>query len=143
MKAHDADITKLVAVPSEEWAYIAGFFDGEGYVAVKTYFDKHAGMTVHNAEVRIGQKRRDVLDWISERFPAKIYKTEREGSHIHHLVISGNKSVALFLTLIQKYVIEKKDQVELILQFCKERKELTQEQKDTVVVQLRDMKRSA
>ena len=95
--------------------YVAGFFDGEGSCAVKTY--KSKGREYERLVARIAQVDRRVLDQIVEYYGCgqvveKYDKRAAErGWKICHEVVFTNLSARKLLVSIEPFLIVKKDHV--------------------------------
>jgi hypothetical protein len=147
MNEKELDIDRLLQVKDVEWAYIAGFFDGEGSVGVyhRTAGGNAKGAIYYTTMVQISQKRRAVLDWMVERtgLGTVMQYKDRRTHDMHKWYVQGNSSCLTFLRFIAPYVIEKKDQVELAVHFCRNFKNMTNDARDNVIELISDMKRSA
>ena len=62
---------------TEDEAYLAGLFDGEGYVGVQYVKAYKNGKRYKRLSVHVTQQRREVLDWIQEQLG---YGTIHKGS---------------------------------------------------------------
>jgi len=149
MRVKNLDLERLMSIPDVELAYIAGFFDGEGCVGIGRRGFQNNGAAVFNTYIDISQKKREVLDWIAERFTGTVrWRPNGTGSHnpgggLWVWRIDGNLQCATILKLIKRFVIVKRDQVELVLQFCETRHAITDVQKDNLVSLVKEAKRSA
>lgn len=139
MATKELDVDRYLSMTDVERAYIAGFFDGEGLVGVYRHKNKFAkNGLAHEVRVSMTQKKREVLDWIASRLGGNI----RWGKDVWIWELHGNKQCPLFLRLIVKYTIVKRDQIEMALQFCKAYQEMTVEQKDNVVEMIKLAKKA-
>jgi len=96
----------FVARLSPQW--LAGFFDGEGCVGV------YANTSYTKLDVNISQKNPGILAIISLKFPAKVSYSKKDDTY--HIAWSGRNAIPV-LEFIKDYVIVKKRQVELALEF--------------------------
>jgi len=114
----DSDITKMVPTVSD-LAYIAGFFDGEGYVAIskhdKTKKWNQLGFTLI---VVIGQVNPFPLIFIRQFFGGHLRRENAKGNKraIWMWTISS-KTAYDFLQEIYPYLKVKKDECNLAFQF--------------------------
>ena|SRR3990167_10228679 len=89
--------------------YIAGFFDGEGYVGF--------GFRMR-PEVRIVHTYLPVLEQLKELYGGGIYprkKTPVRHKIAYDWVLVDSQKVYKFLSDIRPYLLEKKERVELVL----------------------------
>jgi hypothetical protein len=109
------------------WAYLAGLIDGEGsFVIQKTSVDKIAKSSKclspkYLAYFCIGMVDKEPLDLIQETIGAgKVYE-ERvpERRSIWRIRFAGRLSLMPFVENLLPYLIVKKKQAELMLDFCK------------------------
>lgn len=101
--------------------YMAGFFDGEGYVgAYRTDYTRKSGKEEHTMAVRviIGQKYPEVLQLAHEIWGGSIYSEidKRTGNTFWRWEIRGRKA-SDFVIAIQPYVIVKARQCKLVLEY--------------------------
>jgi hypothetical protein len=93
--------------------YVAGFFDGEGFVHSST--DKRGILIM---KVGIAQKRPEIIVALLAMFPSgcfQAYKTK--GAKCHSITWNGVNAHD-FLKYIQPYVVLKKPQVDLALEYA-------------------------
>jgi len=97
-------------------AYFAGFFDGEGYVGV-SHSEKNKYMVL---SVTVTQNTLPVLEMLRERFGGNIifpkHYYEKAGKASYTWAIYSETALN-FLNTIKDFVIVKKAQVEIALQF--------------------------
>jgi hypothetical protein len=98
-------------------SYIAGFFDGEGYIGILKRKRKEWN-TEYFLQISIGQKDGAIMNWIKESFGGNIYLVKRDNSYSW---IVSNKVAHNFLKNIIPFLKYKKPQAELGLQFYKNR----------------------
>ncbi|MDE2233851.1 MAG: hypothetical protein KGJ90_07160, partial [Patescibacteria group bacterium] len=60
--------------------YMAGFFDGEGYVGLMKRVRKGKYIE-YFLQMSIGQKDGAVMDWVVENFGGHLHKVKRDGSY--------------------------------------------------------------
>lgn len=98
-------------------AYMAGFFDGEGYVGILKR--KRGNWNIeYFLQLSIGQKDGATMDWITENYGGKTYLVKRDGTFYW---TCSNKMALNLLTQIVPYLKYKKPQAELALEFYKNR----------------------
>lgn len=97
-------------------AYMAGFFDGEGYIGL---LKRNRGKYIeYFVQMAIGQKDGATMDWIKENFGGHIHHVKRDGSYFW---IASNRAAFRILKRILPYLKYKKPQAEMALQFFDER----------------------
>ncbi len=106
--------------------YLAGFFDGEGYVGISTHSCKAIGKkpwiqirpraTITNTDLRILKQIQEYLVFIgcksSIRIKSRYNKLHKVG---YNLEIEEMKSVHIFLVSIVPYLVIKKDKAENVI----------------------------
>lgn len=107
--------------------YLAGFFDGEGYIGLHKHKDNRVkkGFTI-NAMVCVSNTDKSILNKIRVTIPyGKVRKKiDKEGSKIvYELIIQDLKGIETFLSLIKDDLLIKRKRAELMLKFCNLRKE--------------------
>lgn len=99
---------------STDLAYLAGFFDGEGYVGIR--INKRNGCEFKTLHVSIGQAHEGIVKKLQEWYGGSIHTYEpREGrkitKHFYQWSIVGLRALR-FLHDIYPYVIVKKEQID-------------------------------
>lgn len=84
--------------------YIAGFFDGEGHVAIS------ASLQV---QVCITQKKKEVLQLIMNKYGGHLYQAKR--NPVWTLKICGKEKISIFLKAISPHLVVKKREAEIAL----------------------------
>lgn len=98
-------------------AYMAGFFDGEGYVGIlkRTRKGKYLEYFI---QISIGQKDGKVMDWVKENFGGNLYVIKRDGSYYW---TASNKVAYNVLKRIEPYLRYKKPQAEMAIRFFEDK----------------------
>jgi hypothetical protein len=96
--------------------YIAGFFDGEGCITsqlqyITGKYEKYPRVSV---QITITQKSTIVLNEIQKMYGGTV---RLKGSGCSVLNITGKDKMHKFLTDITPYLVEKKEQAEIALEF--------------------------
>lgn len=103
-----------------EIGYYAGLFDGEGHIAIgkkAKYFQPQIEVTMVNKE--IPQRFRDTFGGcILTRKRNHKNKNWRDATM---WCLTGFEHIVNFLTIIRPYLIEKKEQAEIMIKFCNSR----------------------
>jgi len=106
----------------EDCAYIAGIFDGEGTAQIQTHKGKcRLGYNI-SPRIQIPNNNKDLIDWIHNKLPEFTLWTRSPRKITHAisyvLVISRVNDIIEFINQILPYLIVKRKQCELILQYC-------------------------
>ena len=109
-------------VSSEEWAYLAGLIDGEGTIAL--YSNSHGGSNnCYVTVVRVSNTNLDLINWIVEKFGARIveYNRERSSSFGHKRLYraewASRYEVGTILQGVLPYLTAKKELAENLMNF--------------------------
>lgn len=96
--------------------YMAGFFDGEGYVGISTSNKKYDSLSLR---VLIGQRDKKPLELAQKRWGGAIWNSvdSRNGRDHYRWDIKGQIATK-FLSEIQPYLVVKKKQVKYALIFA-------------------------
>jgi hypothetical protein len=107
----------------ESLKWMAGFFDGEGYVGI--HFHQQGNFPTPKLTVQVTNTDTRALAIFHERFGGSKWRSypPKTGAKPHHLKVyrwTLNSAKALaFLEVIAPHLIVKKEQVELAIQFWK------------------------
>lgn len=93
-----------------QWAYLAGFLDGEGCISAPA----RANGISHGAQITAKQKYSDPLDWIMATFNVG----HISGKKIHRWKVSQRQQVLWLLENILPYLTLKRDQAEAAIELC-------------------------
>lgn len=98
-------------------AYLAGFFDGEGYVGINHTGRDAFGKYYFNVRCIIGQKHPEVLEVYAEIYEGRVYKRIDKRTESEHFIldVSGKKAERMLRDILP-YSIEKKEQIKLALE---------------------------
>jgi len=95
-------------------AYIAGFFDGEGCVRIK---QANQGGNSYYVWVAITNSHKPTLDYIASIFGGKVRRAEKKvNKWVYHYLITASEAVDMLKT-IRCFVREKRKQVDLAISF--------------------------
>lgn len=103
---------------SNTLSYMAGFFDGEGYIGILKRKRKAPWNTEYFIQMSIGQKDGGTMDWVMDNFGGHLHLVRRDSSYYW---IASNKQAYQILKLITPYLKYKKPQAELAIKFYEER----------------------
>lgn len=108
---------KVESLTTEDLAYMAGFFDGEGSITIhQNYRPSPRGKSPnHTLQVGIGNIDPRVLTWIHSHFGGS-FTIRRRRSPRHRIVaqwIIRCSKAALFLEAIRPFIRMKRDQVDV------------------------------
>jgi hypothetical protein len=103
-------------------AYIAGLFDGEGYVGVHYNLRSHPERTNFGHEgfgcgLSITNRNLDCLKFVQRHFEGHINTNKKTGCYKWNL--TGAKNITIFLNMLMPYLIVKKHQAYLTLGYLK------------------------
>lgn len=106
---------------NEMWAYIAGFFDGEGHVSVIGHFDKryqkyfyimHIGFTNTNKEII-----HKLIEWIDEQYSLRTYKKLLGNAKMVYKLYYSGVVAKRVLEKMLPYIVVKKEKAIIALKF--------------------------
>ena len=107
-------------------AYIAGFFDGEGCIRIK---HANQGGNSYYIWVAITNSNKTILDYIANLFGGSVRKAEkRTNKWIYHFLITSSEAVDMLKTILG-FLKEKREQAELAINFHKNKEKLNPNQK--------------
>jgi hypothetical protein len=96
--------------------YAAGFFDGEGCVAIR----KRTDPLQYQLVAIVGNTDKGVLEWWVERFGGSLYTKKADARPKHRQMFvweTRSKKAATFLEQIRPYVRVKGNQIDAALEF--------------------------
>ena len=129
------DIEKVLTLTSEEIAYIAGFFDGEGSVVI-AYQTRSKTPCVY---VSLYQQRPAVLHWIASYFSGKVIHSPTKSTFDWR--IGGQTPVRCFLRLVRPYLRVKLLEVEEALALLERKEKYTIEEIDAARARMKEYKK--
>lgn len=113
-------------ITEEDWAYAAGFFDGDGNIYIrKRKGKKEIWNSTYSINVSIGNTDKDIIIWLKDKFGGGIrnhIKQKEYHKQAYQWRVSG-KIAYNFLKLIYPYLILKKYQAGLSIEFYEFMKE--------------------
>ncbi len=96
-------------------AYIAGFIDGEGYVAL----EHHRGLSAshYRPVIKIANTNKEIIDWFKESFGGTFEtRVPKNKKHkVSYVWVYSGKKLEPFIRKILPYLRQKKPQAEIIL----------------------------
>lgn len=107
----------LDGIPLIEWAYIAGLFDGEGWVGIVRRTGRNGRCILM---ISLGNTNRPVIDWLKAKLRGHVAEgsPKRDPRWKHHWVWSANQThAAAILRNIAPFLIIKKPATDLALLF--------------------------
>ena len=136
----DADLDRIIALPVEERAYIAGFFDGEGSVGI------YRNGRMFAVSVTFVQKNPAILLWIQEIFGGVLVATKPEHSLYStemgfQLRYTSKDHVTVILRTLRPYIRVKKEQVDAVFNFM-QTPDMSIEDKTNIVELVKTLKRA-
>ena len=108
----DDNLSDMDLLTTEELAYIAGFFDGEGYIGIV----KNQGLRLI---VSITNTKVGILYWLKGLFGGSVCKGQRPSQNQKPIYVWTivSREAAMFLYKIQPYLRLKEELAELGLEF--------------------------
>jgi hypothetical protein len=100
-----------------DWAWLAGFIDGEGTITLSLYRKRDNTHGLY-PEIIVAQKDRWVLDYIHQSVGMGSIKKNGNGSHVWY--VRGTKVKALLDQLLSHLVV-KQESAKLLIEFCERR----------------------
>ncbi len=100
----------------EKSIYMAGFFDGEGYIGLLKRVRKEKYLE-YFIQLSIGQNDGAIVDWIKENFGGNCYLVKRDNSFYW---TASNRNAYNILKEITPFLKYKKPQAELALKYFDE-----------------------
>lgn len=111
-------------------AYLAGFIDGEGCLAInkRKHKNKFGEWIGYSAYLDLANVNKEVMEFIKNEFQisSKIYENKQKGNRktAYRLRLNKTESKKIIL-LIQNLLIVKKNQAKIFLDFCNNSKNET------------------
>lgn len=103
-----------------ELPYVAGIFDGEGYITINKYRHPSGRHIRYQLHVGIGMTDKPVIEAIAKQFGgmSTSYKSPKKVTHrrVFEWRVSS-KSAVPFLKAVQPWLMVKKEQAKLVLEF--------------------------
>lgn len=122
---------------TNEIAYVAGFFDGEGCVRIK---QASQGGNSYYIWVAITNSNKETLDYIANLFGGMVRRAEKTVNKvIYHFLITSSEAVEM-LKVLSPFLQEKKKQAELAIIFHDTKSVLTPEDKKRMYEKMRKLK---
>jgi hypothetical protein len=114
--------TVLYNNPQQSAAYIAGFIDGEATIRVRRQANR---ASQYHPQIKIAQKSRAVLDYVAGCFGGWIreyqpHSLNGRACRAFEWTLEGREAVLRIMLAIQPYVIVKRPQVALMIEFIRE-----------------------
>ncbi len=100
----------------ERAIYLAGFFDGEGYIGLLKRI-KRKKYLEYFVQIAIGQNDGATLDWIKDNFGGNCYLIKRDNSFYWS---ASNRAAYTILKEIYPFLRYKKPQAELAIKYFEE-----------------------
>ncbi|MDQ1328103.1 MAG: 2 protein, partial [Candidatus Poribacteria bacterium] len=99
-------------------AYTAGYIDGDGCIYLGKFIQKPKLITVYEYSIQIVSVKREVLDWLQGIYGGSVKKKPFKEKHrdTFCLTVKGRES-AYLAQAIQFFLVEKKDQCSMLVQF--------------------------
>jgi DNA-binding CsgD family transcriptional regulator len=128
---HYNDLRNTVSIKNNhpEWfkGYLAGLVDGEGTIGIEKASRNDRKNPHFKPIVKISNTCKEALDYIIEqvggfKFAIKSGRMSKNSKKaVYDIVLVRHKDVEAFLEMILPYLLIKRRQAELVIQFCKSR----------------------
>lgn len=119
--SHSRKSTPLgpLVLPVQELAYIAGFFDGEGMIAISKCKPKGRTNYSYNVVIKVSQSQRAIIDWIHDRLGGWILikKFKRKEQRDHFSLTQKSLKATRILEALLPYLLVKKQQAQAAIKF--------------------------
>ena len=119
-------IVETIKITREERAYIAGFLDGEGTIALYSTIDYRTNKPLYRPCLHIYNTDKEVLTWIASKIGGNLNTEKRqqlEWKRKYILDISSIPHIKQVLILLIPYLHIKRKQAEIVLEYCSSRLE--------------------
>jgi len=120
---------QLETISREEVSWLAGIIDGEGHIVLFNNYapTSHqyrisANIGITNSDLRILAKVTDILYRNGNKFYYRIKKANNRSKWCMTVIVGGYRNCQKLLELVIPYLVGKKDQAEVMLQFIRHRK---------------------
>lgn len=100
-------------ISNTDWAYAAGFIDGDGHIAI--YWNTKRGKRYPRLIVEAYNYDLKILEWLQSKFGGSIYANHSSSPKAH--VWRPTKPVIDFIKGIEPYLISKKSQANLAIEY--------------------------
>ena len=119
-------------------AYIAGFFDGEGCIRIKK---ASQGGNSYFIWLAITNSNKSILEFVKDIFGGQIRKAERTPNKtIYHYNLSSSEATDMLKVLLG-FLKEKKAQAELAIKFHQIKEKLSPEKKEEYYIKISELKK--
>lgn len=92
--------------------YAAGLFDGEGCISIQEY------KGIFQKSVRLAATYRPVVEALCEKYRGNIACQTTTHRNAHYWYLTSKNDIAAFLEDVLPYLLEKKQQAEVMLEVC-------------------------
>lgn len=108
----------------EKNIYFAGLFDGEGCISINKIVGEKQGYKRPGFQLRLSitNTNKEVLEEVQKKFGGKLYTRNRKNSRTYYDWVVVSKQCIEVLESLKPYLIIKKRQAEIALEFQKARK---------------------
>lgn len=103
-------------IEHDVFVYTAGIVDGEGYISVTP----HSACNTYTPVVKVTSVDKVLTDFLLENLGGYVYKREFKGNQrpAYSWEIKNKKPVKKFLTPIRPYLLIKRRQADLVIEYC-------------------------
>ena len=131
-------IKKGRATLTNDIAYIAGFFDGEGCIRIK---QANQGGNSYYIWVAITNSNKGTLEYVANIFGGKVRRAEKKvNKWVYHYLVTASEATDMLKVLLG-FLQEKKLQAELAIYFHEHKHQLTPAGKKKAYERMRELKK--
>lgn len=102
-------------------AYAAGLFDGEGMIRMTSHIHRDKVTRIYQIQCVLGVVHRPVIEALKEEYGGSIHENRHDLRSPRNRIVFqwaiASQKAASFMRRIQPYVVIKRDQLELALEF--------------------------
>ena len=123
-----------------KYAYLAGIIDGEGCLTVGA--GKKETCINYNAIILVQNTSRKMIDWLQSKFGGQVYLSKKETEKTKAAWmwrITKKKDIEILLLAVLPYLIVKREQAKVLLNFVRLTPDMNSELRATYYRQLRQL----
>ena len=101
-------------------SYLTGIIDGEGTIRIGTSKPSNSNRNkIYYASISLGMTNKEVIEMFAKRFGLKVREEcVVNRKKMYRCGTSGNKVVPIILKQILPYLVVKKEQAKLVIEYC-------------------------
>lgn len=135
------DFDSLLLLPTDVRAYIAGFFDGEGCIGVYKSMSKQRGKMYQVYFTRMHMSQRDpaIILWLHETLGGSVRK-QGTTHEVYVWCVDNGEHISAVLSIIRPYLRIKGEQADTMIDYIRDRSDMSHEQRDNVISMMKGQK---